>query len=83
MAESFQAAMASATTFIGVIGVRFVTPPTLPPLVDTMMAGSIITLFAMGMLTGKMSDGTLAAGFLYAAIMSAIGIAAILVLFLL
>jgi len=83
MAESFQAAMASATTFIGVIGVRFVTPPMLPPLVDTMMAGSIITLFTMGVLTGKMSDGTLAAGFHYAAIMSAIGIAAILALFLL
>jgi len=37
----------------------------------------------MGVLTGKMSDGTLAAGFHYAAIMSAIGIAAILALFLL
>jgi hypothetical protein len=83
MAESFQIAMSSATTFIGVIGVRFVTPPMLPPLVDTMMTGCIITLFTMGMLTGKMSDGTLAAGFQYAVLMLAIGIAVIAVLFLL
>jgi flagellar protein FlaJ len=82
MAESFQTAMASASTFIGIIGIRFITPPMLPSLVDSIMTGSILTLFMMGMLTGKMSDGTLAAGFQYAIIMLAIGIIMILALFL-
>jgi len=62
------------------VGVRFITEKELPGLVSTLLTGTIINALTLGLLTGKMSEGTLASGFRYSIITLVISVIAILYL---
>ncbi|MEM4488463.1 MAG: type II secretion system F family protein [Desulfurococcaceae archaeon] len=82
MAEGFYAAASSFPTLMGSLGVQLITPKMLPQLVDTVITGSVVTMILMGLMTGKMTDGTLAGGFVYVIIDMLLSMTAILLLFL-
>jgi len=48
------------------MGFSLITKDLLAPLVDSISIGVVISALILGLLTGKMSDGVLASGFLYA-----------------
>jgi hypothetical protein len=50
-------------------------------LIETISSGIMLNAFFLGVLTGKMSDGIMAAGFLYAFLYSLAGLAAMFFLF--
>lgn len=83
MSQTLYAAAASLPSLAGGLGVQLVTPELLPSLVNIVMAGSVVNTILMGLMTGKMTDGTLAGGFLYVIINSIISIGMIVFFFLL
>jgi len=48
------------------IGFKLITENELPGMIDSVLIGCVITSFFLGLLTGKMSEGNLASGFIYA-----------------
>lgn len=83
MAEGLYGAFARNPALAAGLGLQLVTPKMLPQLVDTIMAGNSVTMVIMGLMTGKMTDGTLAAGFQYVVVTSVFTIVTTLIFFLL
>lgn len=66
---------------VGFGGIRLLRPDQLPMLIDNISAGIVLNATFLGMLTGKMSEGITAAGFLYAVIYTTAAVIAMGVLF--
>lgn len=81
MAKNIYATAAMSNLGVS-LGINLITPQQLPSLVDTIIAGSVVTMFMLGLLTGKMTDGALVSGYQYAIITLLISIAMVLVFFL-
>jgi flagellar protein FlaJ len=66
---------------VGLGNINLLRPEQLPTLIETISSGIMLNAFFLGVLTGKMSDGIMAAGFLYAFLYSLAGLAAMFFLF--
>jgi pilus assembly protein TadC len=66
---------------VGLGNINLLRPDQLPSLIDTISSGIMLNSTFLGVLTGKMSDGILASGFLYAFFYTLAGLAAMLLLF--
>jgi hypothetical protein len=66
---------------VGLGNINLLRPEQLPTLIETISSGIMLNAFFLGVLTGKMSDGIMAAGFLYAFLYSLAGLAAMFLLF--
>ena len=66
---------------IGLGNINLLRPDQLPELIDTISAGIMLNSTFLGVLTGKMSDGVLASGFLYAFIYTLAALVAMFFLF--
>ncbi len=65
MASRMSVGLLGITGFGGFTNIRFITPETLPTISNIIVSGAVIAALALGLLTGKLSDGNLAAGILY------------------
>lgn len=67
-------------TPVSIGGFSPVKPEQLPLLIDSIFLGSILTVTLLGLLTGKMSEGNLASGFLYVVIMVSLSLVSIVLI---
>jgi flagellar protein FlaJ len=66
---------------IGLGNIKLLRPDQLPDLIDTISTGIVLNAAFLGVLTGKMSDGITAAGFLYSFVYTLAALVALAFLF--
>ena len=81
MADKIYRSGAMAGMNIG-LGIRLITSDILPQLVDNILAGAMISMLILGLMTGKMAEGNLACGYQYTVITLLLSVVMILLFFL-